>query len=258
MGNQYGRTYLKRSIMMLDFNCVNLAILAFIGLVASEADPQLVYQQPSYIYPGGHPVYRMAGFPHAYPVYEQPAVVPKVVVAQERAGSSIASGPEMGEIIKDFKPAPAFYADCNSEAQSQINEINRIRGFVNKVECEQNLVWLAWKHTKDQIDWESQGGGYDDTCNLHSWNTTPEHRCCYPSDHSNAECMWNAFEEIQGWSIGNVYEVSAVGTNKFKDALKLWSKSGGHNVVIDGTGGWDENTKKGGCWTEGGYTNCIF
>ena len=53
----------------------------------------------------------------------------------------------------------------------------------------------------------------------------------------NAECMWNAFEEIQGWSIGNVYEVTAVGTNKFKDALKLWSKSGGHNVVIDGTGG---------------------
>ena len=49
--------------------------------------------------------------------------------------------------------------------------------------------------------------------------------------------MWNAFEEIQGWSIGNVYEVTAVGTNKFKDALKLWSKSGGHNVVIDGTGG---------------------
>jgi hypothetical protein len=83
-----------------------LAILAFIGLVASEADPQLVYQQPSYIYPGGHPVYRMAGFPYAYP-----AVVPKVVVAHERAGSSIASGPEMGEIIKDFKPAPAFYGN---------------------------------------------------------------------------------------------------------------------------------------------------
>ena len=84
-----------------------MAILAFIGLVASEADPQLVYQQPSYVYPGGHPVYRMAGFPY----YEQPAVVPKVVVAQERAGSSIASGPEMGEIVKDFKPAPAFYGN---------------------------------------------------------------------------------------------------------------------------------------------------
>ena len=79
--------------------------MSIIGLVASEADPQLVYQQPSYVYPGGHPVYRMAGFPYAYPVYEQPAVVPL-----ERAGSSIASGPVFGEIVKDFKPAPSFYS----------------------------------------------------------------------------------------------------------------------------------------------------
>ena len=86
-----------------DFTCVNLAVLAFVGLVASEADPQLVYQQPSYIYPGGHPVYRMAGLPYAYPVYNP--------VAAPRAGSSIASGPEMGEIVKDFKPAPAFYGN---------------------------------------------------------------------------------------------------------------------------------------------------
>ena len=80
-----------------------MAILAFIGLVASEADPQLVYQQPSYIYPGGHPVYRMAGLPYAYPIYNP--------VAAPRAGSSIASGPQMGEIVKDFKPAPSFYGN---------------------------------------------------------------------------------------------------------------------------------------------------
>ena len=49
--------------------------------------------------------------------------------------------------------------------------------------------------------------------------------------------MWNAFEEIQGWSIGKVYEVSHVGSNKFKDAVKSWSKSGGHNAVIAGSGG---------------------
>ena len=49
--------------------------------------------------------------------------------------------------------------------------------------------------------------------------------------------MWNAFEEIQGWSIGKVYEVSHVGSNKFKDAAKAWQKSGGHNAVIAGTGG---------------------
>ena len=75
----------------------------FIGLVASEADPQLVYQQPSYIYPGGHPVYKMAGIPYAYPVYNP--------VAAPRVGSSITSGPEMGKIVKDVKPAPAFYGN---------------------------------------------------------------------------------------------------------------------------------------------------
>ena len=74
-----------------------------IGLVASEADPQLVYKQPSYIYPGGHPVYKMAGIPYAYPVYNP--------VAASRVGSSIASGPKMGKIVKDFKPAPAFYGN---------------------------------------------------------------------------------------------------------------------------------------------------
>jgi len=52
---------------MFDFTCVNLAILVLVGLVASETDPQLVYQQPSYIYSGGHPVYKMAGIPYANP-----------------------------------------------------------------------------------------------------------------------------------------------------------------------------------------------
>jgi hypothetical protein len=94
-----------------------LAILAFIGLVASEADPQLVYQQPSYIYPGGHPVYRMAGLPYAHTEYHPPAPVAPLVeltselLARRTSGSSIASGPEMGEIVKDFKPAPAFYGN---------------------------------------------------------------------------------------------------------------------------------------------------
>jgi len=104
---------LKRSIMMFDFACVNLAILVLIGLVASEADPQLVYQQPSYIYPGGHPVYKTAGIPYAYPVYNP--------VAAPRAGSSIASGPEMGEIVKDVKPAPAFYEVASAREEEEPN-----------------------------------------------------------------------------------------------------------------------------------------
>ena len=82
--------------------------MSIIGLVASEADPQLVYQQPSYIYPGGHPVYRMAGLPYAYPKYHSAS---PAVVAQVYGGSSIASGPKMGEIVKGLKPAPALYGN---------------------------------------------------------------------------------------------------------------------------------------------------
>jgi len=62
---------------MFDFTCVNLAILVLVGLVASETDPQLVYQQPSYIYSGGHPVYKMAGIPYAYPAYSGPPKGPQ-------------------------------------------------------------------------------------------------------------------------------------------------------------------------------------
>ena len=83
--------------------------MSIIGLVASEADPQLVYQQPSYIYPGGHPVYKMAGIPYAYPVYNP--------VAAPRVGSSIASGPNLGKIVKDFKSAPAFYGNPQNQVE---------------------------------------------------------------------------------------------------------------------------------------------
>ena len=70
--------------------------------------------------------------------------------------------------------------------------------------------------------------------------------------------MWNAFDQIQGWSIGKVYEISHFGSNSFKAAIKAWQKSQGHHVVLAGVGGWGERTKKGGCWTDGNHTNCYF
>ena len=47
--------------------------------------------------------------------------------------------------------------------------------------------------------------------------------------------MWNAFEEIQGWSIGKVYEVSHVGSNSFKDAAKGQLISKGNFCVFKST-----------------------
>ena len=70
-----------------------MVILQFIGLVTSESDHGFInqFQQPSYIYPGGHPVYKMAGLKYAYPFYNL-AAVPK-----ERAETF---SQEMGKMSK--------------------------------------------------------------------------------------------------------------------------------------------------------------
>ena len=55
-----------------------------------------------------------------------------------------------------------------------------------------------------------------------------EKPCCYSSDHRNANCMWKAFERLVGWSIGNIYEVSAMNTRRnynFDMAMEQWKGS---------------------------------
>jgi len=150
--------------------------------------------------------------------------------------------------------------DCNNEsAKQKIRQINQLRGWRNIVTCSQNLVYIAYLHTMDQIAWTERGGTFPTHCNMHSWHD--DQPCCYPSDHSNAPCMWKAFENRLGWSIGNIYEVSAMNTKSgysFDDAIAQWRSSGGHNVVISGTNGWDRNTKKGGCYQHGSFANCFF
>ena len=58
---------------------------------------------------------------------------------------------------------------------------------------------------------------------MHSWHI--EKPCCYSSDHRNKNCMWKAFERLVGWSIGNIYEVSAMNTRRnynFDMAMEQW------------------------------------
>ena len=79
---------------------------------------------------------------------------------------------------------------------------------------------------KDQIAWNKKGGTYNDNCNMHSWHI--EKPCCYSSDHRNKNCMWKAFERLVGWSIGNIYEVSAMNTRRnynFDMAMEQWKGS---------------------------------
>ena len=61
---------------------------------------------------------------------------------------------------------------------------------------------------------------------MHSWHI--EKPCCYSSDHRNKNCMWKAFERLVGWSIGNIYEVSAMNTRRnynFDMAMEQWKGS---------------------------------
>jgi len=168
-------------------------------------------------------------------------------------------GPEAEIADEDEDAEMRYYGDCSSStSKSQIRQINQLRRWKNRVTCSQNLVWLAWKHTVDQNKFYNAGGRYSDSCNMHSWKYGPA-RCCYSK--GNGPCMWKAFEKLAGYSIGNVYEVSAWSSANgytFNQAVAGWKKSSGHNVVIYGKSGWAKNTKKGGCYASGRFVNCIF
>ena len=91
-----------------------------------------------------------------------------------------------------------------------------------RIEAKKNCFW-DFLTCKDQIAWNKKGGTYNDNCNMHSWHI--EKPCCYSSDHRNKNCMWKAFERLVGWSIGNIYEVSAMNTRRnynFDMAMEQW------------------------------------
>merc|ERR1711997_694607 len=120
--------------------------------------------------------------------------------------------------------------------------------------CDSNLVYIAAQHT---ISLHENGKYPGSGCNGHSWYGHRKGRdCCYRSDHSNAECMWNKPSEILGGSLPDGFEVShwrsprATATS----AVDGWMSSGGHSSVLLSTGNWDLH--KIGCWYTGKYANC--
>ena len=40
--------------------------------------------------------------------------------------------------------------ECSENARSEIDKINSLRGWKNVVQCDPNLVHIAWRHTKGQ------------------------------------------------------------------------------------------------------------
>ena len=77
--------------------------------------------------------------------------------------------------------------DCN-ELENLINKERRLSGRSN-LHCDPNMRWVAYKHLDDADEAVAVGKKLKSPCNLHSWLV--KFPCCFTSDFSNNECMWN-------------------------------------------------------------------
>jgi len=164
--------------------------------------------------------------------------------------------------------------DClDPYSQDLIDEVNKYRSV--KVTCDHDLAYMAELHSDEQQKWyDSHSNGetlYTSQCNKHSWRFYNAFKCCYPSDHSNAQCMWNTADHLKKLDvsvdvIGNVFEISNGPDyvhNGFKDITfdnfldSFVSSKKGHNEVLAGTGTWTSLTRAG-CAHVGKYVNCYF
>lgn len=126
-------------------------------------------------------------------------------------------------------PSPVS-TDADQRLFVLVSEYRRSKGLVALM-YHKDLAKVA--HMKAH----EHGGGTSNTCNLHSF--TGPFACCYPSDHSNAQCMWEKVRQYTGNPQAFTgYEIAA-STGNPELAVRLWSQSPGHNAVMVGSGGWN-------------------
>jgi uncharacterized protein YkwD len=128
---------------------------------------------------------------------------------------------------------------CISPNEKQLHELinkSRVENGLSRVFLSPSLSQVAELHSIDL----SLNKPFDDRCNPHSWSAEGDwQECCYTSDHSNAECMWNKPRELTPYQ-GDGYEIVAfwqsgmdsneeIGAEK---AFDLWLKSDAHRNVI--------------------------
>lgn len=101
-----------------------------------------------------------------------------------------------------------------------------------------SLTFVAQTHAKDLMNNRPEKGN----CNGHSWSDKGKWTaCCYTPDHAQSECMWNKPKELTSYT-DTGYEIayfSSVGV-KPEQALDVWKKSAGHNIVIINGTGWKD------------------
>jgi hypothetical protein len=136
---------------------------------------------------------------------------------------------------------------CNiSNAQELTDQERRLYDMINEYRAQyglpaiplsKSLTYVAQQHSKDlHINRPFNGN-----CNMHSWSGNGAwSSCCYTSDHTQADCMWNKPREMTGYQ-GNGYEISHGYSNYStyagyditpESSLNGWKSSPGHNSVI--------------------------
>ena len=117
------------------------------------------------------------------------------------------------------------------------------------------LTIVAQAHVRDLQDNSPEGG----ECNMHSWSDKGTWKaCCYLSNHSKANCMWNKPRELTKYQ-GNGYEIAAFAANiQPTDAIRLWKNSSSHDDVILNKSIWDVPWQACGAAIYGAYAVVWF
>ncbi len=120
-----------------------------------------------------------------------------------------------------------------------------------------SLTHVAQTHVRDLSNYPPSSG-----CNLHSWSSAGAWTsCCYTSDHSQDQCMWDKPGELSSYP-GSGYEIAAGGGSSVisaETALQLWQSSAPHNDVILNQGMWANTQWQAmGVGIYGGYAVIWF
>jgi uncharacterized protein YkwD len=154
----------------------------------------------------------------------------------------------------------AYSETCISQDEMKLyNLINSYRKQkkLPAVPLSKSLTFVAQTHAKDLMDNKPDKGN----CNGHSWSNKGKWTaCCYTPDHAQSECMWNKPKELTSYT-DTGYEIAyftSVGV-KPEQALEVWKKSSGHNIVmINGTGWKDFKWKSMGVGIYKNYATVWF
>ena len=114
--------------------------------------------------------------------------IPLPVVSYSPASSSASPAVTPNPLLDVSTYAGRDYWKCN-QLEQKINDERRRKGF-SPLKCDPHMRWTAGEHIKNAEEAGYNGfNHWDNSCNLHSW--FGDYQCCYRSDHSNANCMWD-------------------------------------------------------------------